>query len=570
MFSPSKTVLATILFLLLPASATLAAQEPNEARQATASISGRVTVGGKPVQGVILTAEPVESGEQNVLQRMMEKRQLLKAATDVEGRYRIEGLQPGRYSISPYSPALVAKDARTAGAIKEMVNVTDGEAVEKIDFTLARGGVITGRVVNAEGRPVIGELVTATITGEPTPAAPNPMFAGTPFGGPNFKTDDRGIYRIYGLPPGRYIVGTGQSAETGGGFQLKTRVYKQTFHPGVTEKDKANAVELGQGEEATGIDIKIGLPTGTFKASGRVIDAATGKPIPNFVATYSMLDDNQQYVGMNGLGAVTNARGEFKLENLAAGKYTAYAFLDEESDLYSDLANFEITNGDVTGIVIKVNRGSSLSGVVVVEGTADPAVLSNVSQLQLGVWMIEPTLSAPNISNAQIGADGSFLLRGLQPGKAQIYLNKFFSTSKLAVARVERAGLPVQGGIQIGAGEQIRDIRVILVNATGVVRGHVKLAGDQIPDDVRLTVEVRSGAGQELKRSVAEVDNNGRFAIDDLLPGEYELLVRRHPDDRSGDGDEPLLRQVLSVRSDEPVEVALTITFSEKGKTKKP
>lgn len=563
----SRTVLAPILFLLLTASAAFGSQEAREDRQATASISGRVTVGGKPVQGVVVTAEPVEGGEQNMLQRMMEKRESLKAATDAEGRYRIEGLKPGRYGVGPYSPALVARDAKSAGTIKETVNVTDGEAVEKIDFTLARGGVITGRVVNAEGRPVIGEAVTATLVGEPTAAAPNPMFAGTPFGAPNFKTDDRGIYRIYGLPPGRYLVSTGQAAD-GGSFQLKTRVYKQTFHPGVTDNDKANTIDLDEGEEAAGIDIKIGLPTGTFKASGRVIDAVTGKPIANLVTTYSVLDDKQEYVGMNGLGALTNARGEFRLDNLAAGKYTAYAFLDEESDLYSDLANFEITNGDVTGIVVKVNRGSTLSGVVIVEGSSDPAVLSSVGQLQLGVWMIEPKLSVPNMSNAQIGADGSFSLRGLQPGKAQIYLNKFFSTSKLAVARIERAGLPVQGGIQIGAGEQIRDVRVVLVNATGIVRGHVKLAGDQIPEDVRLTVEVRSGTGLEMRRSVADVDNNGRFAIEDLLPGEYELLVRPHPEDSVG--DEPLLRQALSVRSDDPVEVALTVTFSEKGKAKKP
>ena len=111
------------------------------------------------------------------------------------------------------------------------MNVVEGEAVTKIDFILVRGGVVTGRITDSEGHPIIGERVSITLKdGSPDTGGPMAMLSG-----PRNRTDDRGIYRAYGLAPGSYRVSVGQAASAGavsimgmGGSQ-----YVKTFYPGV-------------------------------------------------------------------------------------------------------------------------------------------------------------------------------------------------------------------------------------------------------------------------------------------------------------------------------------------------
>ncbi len=70
---------------------------------------------------------------------------------------------------------------------------------------------------------------------------------------------------------------------------------------------------------------------------------------------------------------MTDARGEFKLEGLASGRYAAFGVREQGSDWYSDQSAFEIAEANAEGIEVKLRRGSSLSGVVHVEGVSDRA-----------------------------------------------------------------------------------------------------------------------------------------------------------------------------------------------------
>jgi len=80
----------------------------------------------------------------------------------------------------------------------QTVNVAEKESITKIDFALVRGGVITGRVTDLEGRPIIGEKVNVVAKSAARDSGPNPMaFLPTR----KNQTDDRGVYRIYGLSP---------------------------------------------------------------------------------------------------------------------------------------------------------------------------------------------------------------------------------------------------------------------------------------------------------------------------------------------------------------------------------
>src|SRR5262249_61173001 len=103
--------------------------------------------------------------------------------------------------------------------------------VSNIALTLARGGVITGRVTNSDGRPVIAERISLAIVGANGQVQP---FNGSARSG--YETDDRGVYRIYGLPAGPCLVSAGGGDRPGVSRRIR---YPLTYYPDAVEQAQA-------------------------------------------------------------------------------------------------------------------------------------------------------------------------------------------------------------------------------------------------------------------------------------------------------------------------------------------
>jgi uncharacterized GH25 family protein len=119
-------------------------------------------------------------------------------STDVEGRFHVIGLEAGLYLVTGQSPAYVPQSTPEIGRQPPYYRLGDTVRIE-----LMKGAVITGTVANAAGEPVVGIRVRAFRIRD----AKGQVTRG--FGGFERTTDDRGIYRIYGLPPGTYLVTAG-------------------------------------------------------------------------------------------------------------------------------------------------------------------------------------------------------------------------------------------------------------------------------------------------------------------------------------------------------------------------
>src|SRR5688572_7891806 len=135
-----------VLFAILSLTLNLCAQTTT--RQTTkmprGSISGRVTIKDKGVAGVAIGLrkdgmDPFEA--------------YTKTVTDHDGFYRINNLHPGAYELSPSAPAFVIEGNNNQRG--KSVIVAEDENVDDINFSLVRGGVITGKVIDADGRPVM-------------------------------------------------------------------------------------------------------------------------------------------------------------------------------------------------------------------------------------------------------------------------------------------------------------------------------------------------------------------------------------------------------------------------------
>src|SRR5437879_3390787 len=127
---------------ILSQSFAAQAQSADAKTKGTGSISGRVTIGDKPAPGIVLTV----SG----LDQQMSGRQ---ATTDADGRFRIDGLNAGQFTVTPLAPTYVVPTANLMYGPGKSINLASGDSIDGIDFKLTKGGVITGHVTDADARP---------------------------------------------------------------------------------------------------------------------------------------------------------------------------------------------------------------------------------------------------------------------------------------------------------------------------------------------------------------------------------------------------------------------------------
>ncbi len=552
------------------------------------SITGRVKLDGKPAQGITIIATPSPSSDPSrVVEQMFNSSASIKATTDSDGVYRLEGVPAGRYLVAASAPALVSINSGSAGEI----TVTEDSVAEGVDFALSLGGVITGKITDGEGRPVIGESISLKPLDKSEAATPNALAAGM-FGNRMYATDDRGVYRIFGLRPGRYLVSAGKDSDVMSAFLSQRPKRVQTFYPSVTDEAKAKPVQVTGGSEAGGVDIQFSGTDKGFVVSGRVVDSEKNTPIANAMVAYSKgqntliagdkvvieKDSEDAITGMPGGFTTTNDKGEFRFASVAPGKYKLEAksigvFTGTgASQFYADPVAFEVHSINVEKLDIKVHRGAVISGVVVIESADTQDTLDRFGQLMLMAMVIDDATKSYSSGNCVVGADGSFRLGGLKPGKVTI---RPFSMSprRAGLLRVERNGVEVQGGFEIQPNEEITGIRVILTAATCVIRGRVTIQGGALQPGAKVMAQARSVNvdPSDLTNIVGnlpvDVRSNGSFVIENLTPGSYEVEVFTWVPGQRG-SHRASAKQIVAVTSESPAEVVLVLDLSGKASDK--
>lgn len=539
-----RPLLYVALSLALPDSAGYSSfGQSKETKPPSASISGRVTLNGKPASSipVILTRNDMNDDGTPVA----------KATTDEEGRFRIPEAPAGSFRLIPFAPAFVFDDRASFGQPGKVVTITSGEAVEDIDLSLRRGGVITGKVTDSAGRPVVEQTVTLTaIDGQSRQSSFDP----TSWGGGH--TDDRGVYRIFGVPEGRYIASVGEPPRQPGPGPIH---YPLTYHPGVTDDAKANVIELGPGTEATGVDITLGLVGKGFTASGRTVDAVTGKPVPSVSCGYGFLFEGRGVNVIDWVGTPSDAQGNFRIHGLTAGHYAAFLIKDSESEYYSDVTAFDINDADVSGLEIRVHRGSGISGVAVIEGFPDRDAAERQGALRIYALTPSKDAGVPFSRPSKLGPDGSFRITGLRPGKVKFSLGGFPAKGFL-LTRVERDGVEQPGGsFDIATGEQVSGVRLMITYGAGVIRGQLKIAGGALPAGMKFGIKLnRLGTDTNRFDWWTETDDRNRFLFENLAAGDYEVTVTA---DKL-----PEVKKQVTVTSDGESEVTIVIDLSSRNK----
>ena len=499
--------LCVVLFAQQPSATPRRSDEP-----VTGVIDGKVVnESGQPLAGASLFVRAVNSSGSG-----------RTTTSDIEGNFRVSGLEPALYVVTGTAPAYtIAQMDPTAPTYHR---IGDTVRVEMI-----RGGAITGTVTNAVGEPVIAVRVRATMVRDARGETPNVMT----FGFLEQSTDDRGIYRIYGLRPGTYIVSAG-----GAGFTPSFNAYESdvpTFAPSST-RDSAAEVMVRSGEDST-MDIRYrGEPghtiSGTTKSTSpngaQVTLAIPGSTLP-FAATFQMF-------GNRGFAFTGLSDGDY---DLVAQEVTTTATSTMPVLALSEPRRVSVKGADVTGIELATRPLAMISGKMLLESSKVPEcqgkrpllLPETVVRVQRPEKEKEDSLTVRMVSSsASPDATGAFVLRNLVPGRYQFeprFYSRYWYLQSITLTTGAAKPQKIDAAASwtaVKSGEQLSNLAITLALGAASVRGRVPVTeGAAAPAamSVYLVPGEPDKADDVLRYFVADVGADMTFTFNNLPPGRY-------------------------------------------------
>jgi hypothetical protein len=467
--------------------------------------------------------------------------------TDDDGRYEITSLPPGDYLIevtdARFTTARFGQHGPTdRGAV---VTIKAGETADHIDVSMPRPSAIVGRVFDEYGDPV----ENVTISARQLRWSVGRLRMVDVSGAPYVRTDDRGRFRAYGLPAGRYVV----RAMIGSGANATAKPddaagYPPTFFPGTSVASEAQPVEIVADADALNVDFAL-VPGRTARVSGRAL-RADGQPFEGVVVLIPSARSGAIPVS-GGLRHTTDS-GTFAFDNLTPGEYVVQAGTSRDGvsrEGEFGLQFVTVAGVDVGDVVVRMSAGSSVAGRITFEGGPPPSA----SEIELS-----PTVSDMDfvslvdnpVARAEIRDDWSFEMHGLN-GPRRLTVTR--APDGWMLARVLLHGADItDAAVPFGLPSQsASDVEVVLTNRVTEIAGAVvDERGRPRPDASLVAFATRRSLWYRGSRFVrlTNAASNGAFAIRALPPGDYLVAVidARDAADAEGVLDNPDFLQRLA------------------------
>jgi len=478
-------------------------------------------------------------------------------STDNEGRFEVKELTAGRYTVMATKGGYVTAQygQRRPNEPGTPIELVDGQTAEKVSFSLVRGGVVAGRILDDGGEPVSGAQVMAMRFA--FSAGTRRMMPAGAEGG-NDRTDDQGTFRLFGLPPGEYFVSAtsrGNSFMAPDTNNTEAEGFAPTYFPGTSNLAEASRITLRAGQEMTGANFAM-IVARLAKVRGRAINSQ-GEPVASAMMVLSPADPGQMSMSFN--NTMVGRDGAFQFTNVAPGRYNLSVRPNGLPTSTGEFASMPIVvgNDDIDNVTIATSVGATARGVIVTDDGAAPTF--KPSQVTVMANPAEPMTMMFGNAPSKVNDDYSFELSGLSDRR----LIRVSAGPAWYLKAVLQGGDDVTDtGVDFGPGRAVEDLQIVVTQKTTELSGLV--TDDRNRPVVDSTVVIfpanreRWGYLSRYLRTVRP-DTEGRYNVRSLPPGEDYLIIAVQNLEQGQGGDPEFLTRAR--------EEAKALTLNE-GETK--
>jgi protocatechuate 3,4-dioxygenase beta subunit len=474
------------------------------------------------------------------------------ATTDSDGRFEIKELPGGRYFVTASKAGYVSTQygQRRPEQSGTVLEILDGQTVEKIAFALPRGGVITGRVSDEFGDPIAGAQMSA-LRYRYMNGARRLMPSGSA------QTDDRGSFRIYGLVPGEYYVSGGLRTQeimfgmpTAGSTSVEG--YAPTYFPGTPNASEAGRVTVRVARETTDVSFSL-TATRLVQISGRAV-SSTGEPYVQAFVSIMPVDRFAAGMPMGMGGGMTRADGTFQINGVAPGAYNLTLRPRNMPDPTAEFGHVRVSvgNDNVDNILIVTSRGATARGTIVSDdGTALPV---RPQQARIFARPVEPEAMVVMGGEPKVNDDWTFEITGLS--EHRIIGASLADSQDWALKAVYFGGQDVTDSpIEFVPGRDVEGLQIVFTRKRTELSGGISNERGQPETDATVIIfaddRARWTFASRFVRT-ARPNQDGRYSMRGMPPHDYLVVAVR--DIESGQWQDP---DVLESLRDQAARVSL-------------
>jgi hypothetical protein len=533
---------------------------------ASGVISGFVSTGDsprQPIRGAILRLRGPRLDAERI------------ALSDDTGHFVFKGIVDGQYRLLAEKPGFVSAMYGTerSGRQGALISVVSNQPTTQIALALTRGAVITGQVLGSSGVGM-NQIRVKTLKIETEGVLRRLVEVS---GHSESQTDDRGVFRLYGLPAGDYVIqvvppatlqadsfrpttiarlGGGQGAKSPGNRALtpQTVAYKQQYHPGVSDPDLAEVVSLAPGQEAGPLSILLS-PVATTRLIGSAMmpSQVVHKPVRIFFQAQGAKAFESSPITERSV--IATADGRFSIPSIGPGRYTLVAATVAEVEVdgqkrrhtYWATADVSTDGASAPDVVLQLRPAPVVSGSI--NRSVLPMGDNWTKLLRVKLQPISSSHSASLPVSVQAAADGTFAFPGVLPGKYVVFpVVDQPLVRAITLKAVYQRGLELRDRVlEVRPDEDQTNLMVELTDRPSDLSGTVTDFNGQPAEELSVVVMPADERLWSIGEPWVRVSTTslGTFRIGGLPAGEY-LVVATVLDDGDDIRDLTLLRALAS------------------------
>lgn len=478
------------------------------------------------------------------------------SATDEQGYFVFKNVAAGSYVVAVNAPGVVTPSAffkwepdapsqepdwTEARKVFETITVNGDDNVET-NVQARRGGVVSGKIAYDDGDAAIN--VQLSLSRKMSDGTLRPIFGG--YGSTalaRLRTDDRGYYRIAGLPPGEYVISaaeanTDPNQPSGDGDAVVTDALVRTYYGDTSDPKQARSFTLDFSSEARDIDIRL-VDTTWHTISGNALAARDGRPLKEISVQLIPKEKSYSPYGAAQRYTQTDADGNWNFRGIPDGVYYVVAEAPYEAvpnpsgeepryerNLLRKRLEITLTGGDQTGVALRLEDGGSLSGTIVWEGKRPKSEDSYSVCLRADPLKDAEKLWQSGEFSTCADENRKIVLAGLPTGALRV-LSASLPEGYYIKAMTAKGLDLLKQPLTLAASENVRDWQIII--AAGAGRLIVKAqdaAGKPLANAPVLLIpadELRRGDVNSYQRGLT--DATGAWTVENCTPGEYLIFL---------------------------------------------